>query len=147
MIPLCDAHAHLADERIFPTRETLLDECRAHGVVQILANAAQADEWERIIELTEQPGVLGAFGIHPFWPEQWTPDAERALLAFLRDDSLRGRIVAIGEIGLDFWDGRDNAAAQIEAMANLRRTVDRLEGLVDDSRWPIPKYREMLFIH
>ena len=43
--------------------------------------------------------------------------------------------------------GRDNAAAQIATMADLRRTVDRLEGLVDDSRWPIPKYREMLFIH
>ena len=43
--------------------------------------------------------------------------------------------------------GRDDTAAQIVQMADLRRTVDRLEGLVDDSRWPLPKYREMLFIH
>ena len=32
-------------------------------------------------------------------------------------------------------------------MNDLRRTVDRLEQLVDDSRWPLPKYREMLFIY
>ena len=38
-------------------------------------------------------------------------------------------------------------AAQIATMENLRKTVDRLEGLVDDSRWPLPKYREMLFIY
>ena len=38
-------------------------------------------------------------------------------------------------------------ADQIAEMNDLRRTVDRLEGLVDDSRWPLPKYREMLFIH
>ena len=38
-------------------------------------------------------------------------------------------------------------AGQIDGMDDLRRTVDRLEGLVDDSRWPLPKYREMLFIH
>ena len=32
-------------------------------------------------------------------------------------------------------------------MDDLRKTVDRLEGLVDDSRWPLPKYREMLFVY
>ena len=37
--------------------------------------------------------------------------------------------------------------AQIVAMNDLRRTVDRLECLVDDSRWPLPKYREILFVH
>ena len=36
---------------------------------------------------------------------------------------------------------------QIAAMNDLRRTVDALEYLVDDSRWPLPKYREMLFIY
>ena len=36
---------------------------------------------------------------------------------------------------------------QIAAMVDLRKTVDRLEQLVDDSRWPLPKYREMLFIY
>ena len=35
----------------------------------------------------------------------------------------------------------------IAAMDDLRRTVDRLEHLVDDSRWPLPKYREMLFVY
>ena len=35
----------------------------------------------------------------------------------------------------------------IAAMDDLRRTVDRLELLVDDGRWPLPKYREMLFVY
>ena len=38
-------------------------------------------------------------------------------------------------------------AEQIAAMNDLRKTVDRLEGLVDDARWPLPKYREMLFVY
>ena len=36
---------------------------------------------------------------------------------------------------------------QIVAMNDLRKTVDRLEGLVDDARWPLPKYREILFVY
>jgi glutamine synthetase len=35
----------------------------------------------------------------------------------------------------------------LEAMDDVRKTVDRLEGLVDDGRWPLPKYREMLFVY
>ncbi len=35
----------------------------------------------------------------------------------------------------------------LAAMADLRHTVDALEYLVDDARWPLPKYREMLFIY
>ena len=32
-------------------------------------------------------------------------------------------------------------------MNNLRKVVDFLETQVDDSKWPLPKYREMLFIY
>ena len=35
----------------------------------------------------------------------------------------------------------------LATMNDLRKTVDKLEHLVDDSRWPMPKYREMLFIY
>ena len=42
---------------------------------------------------------------------------------------------------------KGEAAHIIAAMKNLRNTVDRLELLVDDKRWPLPKYRQMLFIY
>ena len=35
----------------------------------------------------------------------------------------------------------------LAALAGLREAVDRLERLVSDERWPLPKYREMLFIY
>jgi len=34
----------------------------------------------------------------------------------------------------------------LPAMGEARASGDILEGLVDDSLWPLPKYREMLFI-
>jgi len=35
----------------------------------------------------------------------------------------------------------------LSAMNNLRETVDTLEELTDDALWPLPKYREMLFVY
>ena len=43
-------------------------------------------------------------------------------------------------------EGPDNAAI-LAAMLALRTTVDSLEKKVADSRWPLPKYRDMLFLY
>ncbi|MBE6393284.1 MAG: glutamine synthetase type III [Lentisphaerae bacterium] len=41
----------------------------------------------------------------------------------------------------------DDPAPVIEAMNNMRKEADALELLVDDRLWPLPKYRELLFIY
>ncbi|MBQ7666418.1 MAG: glutamine synthetase III [Kiritimatiellae bacterium] len=40
-----------------------------------------------------------------------------------------------------------DSTAIIAAMAAVRETVDALEHETDDARWPLPKYREMLFLY
>ena len=40
-----------------------------------------------------------------------------------------------------------SAAKTLAAMAKVRETVDALEHVVDDASWPLPKYREMLFLY
>ena len=42
---------------------------------------------------------------------------------------------------------KGESASILAAAGNLRSTVDRLELLVDDGKWPLPKYREMLFVY
>ena len=70
--------------------------------------------------------------------------------------ALHETLVALG-VGLDalnsgikkldeaLSDG-DNAAT-LAAMQALRTTVDSLERKVSDARWPLPKYRDMLFLY
>jgi glutamine synthetase len=50
-------------------------------------------------------------------------------------DRLRGSIAA--------GDARDAVCR----MADLRKIADGLEQIVDNSRWPLPKYRDMLFLY
>ena len=40
-----------------------------------------------------------------------------------------------------------DCSAILPTLAELRKAVDGLELIVSDSRWPLPKYREMLFIY
>ena len=69
--------------------------------------------------------------------------------------SLKKRAAALGG-KLDALARDEDALAQalpkkhediLAAVAKLRETVDELEKLVPDSRWPLPKYREMLFVY
>ena len=70
--------------------------------------------------------------------------------------ALRGRAARLG-VGLDDLAaglerlraaiGNGGPRDVIQAMAALRVTVDGLEGEVADDRWPLPKYREMLFLY
>ena len=34
-----------------------------------------------------------------------------------------------------------------ESLFKLRRSIDKLEEIVDNDMWPLPKYRELLFIN
>jgi len=34
----------------------------------------------------------------------------------------------------------------LPGMLELRKAADKLEGIVSDDLWPLPNYREMLFI-
>ncbi len=43
--------------------------------------------------------------------------------------------------------GNQDAADVIAAMLALRTTVDSLERIIDNAKWPLPKYREMLFLY
>ena len=110
-LPVIDCHAHLADERVLPKLEEILGRSRQNGLFRVLANAARLSEFGSIAAMASQD-VRIAFGIHPFWPEEWTT-AKASLEEALRDNPS----AAVGEIGLDFYSGRENQSAQEVAFA------------------------------
>ncbi|MGB7978760.1 MAG: glutamine synthetase III [Chlamydiales bacterium] len=46
------------------------------------------------------------------------------------------------------WEGKGKVCAELigPKMDELRSIVDRLEGVVDSALWPLPKYRELLYL-
>ena len=118
MLPLYDAHAHLADSRLQDSLPEILQDCRAHGVKGILANAAHLSEWTTIVTLGEQPDIHPAIGLHPFFIDEWTDDCPARLEQALLDTPA----ASVGEIGLDAWSSRDALPKQKEDMVGLLRS-------------------------
>ena len=134
-----DVHAHLADARLRERLDVILAECVQQGVGGILVNAARREEWPAVEALSRRPGVFGALGIHPFFPEDWRAETLAELRQALTAPESRGHVLAVGEIGLDFQHGRDLAARQLamfRAQLQLARELDLPVCLHNRKAWP-----------
>lgn len=116
--PLYDVHAHLADPRLAPILPQVMALSAAKDVRGILANAARRQDWDRVCQLSANHDVVyAALGIHPFYMDDWQDDTPQQLRQAIATPPPGAKIIAVGEIGLDFYDRRDNAAKQLDALA------------------------------
>ncbi len=94
-----DTHAHYDDEAFDGDREALLSKMQSGGVSRIVNVGANMKSSKQTIELTEKYSfIYGAVGVHPNDVEDLTEqDMER-----LEEWAAHSKVVAIGEIGLDY---------------------------------------------
>lgn len=97
---LVDTHAHLVDERYDRDRKEVLERARSAGVAAIVNVGYNLDSSRSSVALAQDYDfVFAAVGVHPH-------DAARAPAGYL-DELLglagRGKVVAIGETGLDYF--------------------------------------------
>ena len=98
-----DTHCHLDAAEFDADRAAVRQAARAAGVSHCVIPAVHAGHWPQVVQLAEQHGDAYALGIHPLYvPEAQENDLLALDLALTqrRDDP---RLVAVGEIGLDFF--------------------------------------------
>ena len=92
-----DSHCHLND---IAERHIALQAARAQGIASYVIPGTQPSQWPDVLRAA-QSRCFAAVGIHP-----WYVNGERAQFAALRQALTNHAIVAIGEIGLDFFQAR-----------------------------------------
>ena len=114
-----DTHCHIDGTEFDADRETVIQRAREAGVGKILVPAIDLASSERIVRLCAQyPDYLYPMvGLHPEevrgdWREQLA--AIKSILA-PRTSPLAPRIIAIGEVGLDYYWSREFEQEQLEA--------------------------------
>ncbi|MFT8347787.1 TatD family hydrolase [Clostridium saccharoperbutylacetonicum] len=123
---IIDSHAHYDDEAFNEDREAVFDEIRKNGVIGVLNCAASYDSLKSTDKLTrEYDFIFGALGIHP---ENANDMKENTLEEIKEYISKNDKIVAIGEIGLDYyWEENPPKEIQKEVFRrqmNLARELD-----------------------
>ena len=111
MTTFIDTHAHLYDERYNDDRAEMIARAAEAGVVQIISMGDTMAASAQVVADAEQyPTLYAAVGVHPESACVLT-DAERAqLLTWAKHP----KVVAIGEIGLDYYWEKDPKARALQ---------------------------------
>ena len=106
---LVDTHCHLDVNAFDEDRAHILQRCQTLGINKIVIPAIQRQSWDQLLTLcSADERLFPALGLHPMFMENHQPNHLDDLSHYLTQRS----VVAIGEIGLDFYHGKPNRAQQ-----------------------------------
>jgi TatD DNase family protein len=101
-----DTHCHLTDPRLGDQLEAVLARATSNGVDRVITIATDPEDCRAVVALCQtRPNVRCVIGIHPNYTGEITDDA--AALGTIRERHADPTVVALGEMGLDYF--RDTA--------------------------------------
>jgi TatD DNase family protein len=115
---LTDTHCHLDFDKFTPDRAEVLARAEAAGVARMLIPSTSVTSSRDVIRLAESdPHLYAAVGVHPNEALTW----DTASVSTLRESCATNlKVVAIGEIGLDYyWDAAPHELQQHALGAQL----------------------------
>ena len=111
MARLTDTHCHLNLNIFQEDLSGFLDRAAQAGVERILVPGIDVETSRTAVALAEQhDSLFAAVGVHPGDASSWEPDT----ITILRDLAQHPKVVAIGEIGLDYYRDRSPRPLQRE---------------------------------
>lgn len=101
-----DTHAHYDDKQFNDDREELLHSMADNGVGTIVNVSASYNSCKRIADMVQDyPFMYAAVGVHP----DNVGDLDDESFARMKELFTRDKVVAVGEIGLDYyWDNESH---------------------------------------
>ena len=109
---LIDSHAHLQDRAYQKDREQVIERAFQGGLQGIICVGYDIESSEETLELAHRfPEIFAVVGVHPHDAKTLDQEGERRLFDLVRDS----KVVAIGEIGLDFY--RDLSPRDVQRQA------------------------------
>lgn len=108
-----DTHAHVQFPQFDEDRGPMLEECWRAGIEAMIVVGTDIPSSHAAVELaTTDPRLFATAGVHPHDASDYDGQAEEALRTLAHERA----IVALGEMGLDFYRNLSPRAAQEEAL-------------------------------
>lgn len=121
-----DSHAHYDDERFDEIRDSLLEDIVSDHSVSVIVNAGSSlSSTEASRYLAEKyPFMFFTAGVHPEAAERDSGDV--CWIDVVEKNVRHPKCVAIGEIGLDYYYGKETADIQKEVFIKQMELADKL---------------------
>lgn len=120
---LVDTHCHLDFDAFDADRQQVIGRAREGGVGWMVVPGIEVESSRGVLKLAEaQRGIYAAVGVHPNSARTWQMNSLETLSSL----SQHARVVAIGEIGLDYYRDcapREQQRRVFEAQLNLAAEV------------------------
>ena len=121
--PIIETHCHL-DYLDQADLEITLAKSRQVGIERIITIAVSAGNLESVMKLaTSSANIWGTQGIHPHEAESYTPEVD----AIIRRNAVHAKILAVGEIGLDYYYDHADRAVQRSVFEQQLQTAIELD--------------------
>ena len=121
---LFDTHAHLHDPWIGDDLPDVMDRAAEAGVGSIVTIGCSLEDSRNALKVAEQyEHVWATLGVHPHDAKDWTTEIESEFRTIAKHE----KVVAIGEIGLDFYRNlspHDDQYRAFEAQLALADDLD-----------------------
>lgn len=118
---LIDTHAHI-DMLELPV-EDVMKQMKDYGVKKAIIPSVEADLMDKVISVAKSDENLWAMvGIYPSEAKTYTEEAENHIIELAKNT----KVVALGEIGLDYYWDKSFADLQKEVFAKQIRLANKL---------------------
>lgn len=120
---LTDTHCHLNDERFAADLDEIIKNFKNDNIKLVVCNSADLASSKKTVEICNKyPAVYGAIGVHPHNAKDYDEQTEK----FLRANAGNKKIVAIGEIGLDYYYNLSDRQTQKEVLIKQLKIADEM---------------------
>ena len=111
-----DTHCHYNTAQFDEDLDDAIDRASSSGISKSIVVGFDMPSSLRAVELAHsRPSLYAAIGIHPCDCQSWNGDAEK----WLRDSADDPKVVAIGEIGLDYYRGGREDKDQVDVQESV----------------------------
>lgn len=112
MIKLTDSHTHILPSDVQNYKE-IIENLEQNNIKRIIINGYNDETNKEVITLCHKyKNVYGALGFHPDNINELTLDS----LKFIEENLNNPKILAIGEIGLDYFHNKENKEEQLKLL-------------------------------
>ena len=123
-IELIDSHCHLIFENFEKDIEDVVQRLRSKGVKKLVHACCELKEIPKLKKISHEFNeIYYSVGLHPLEASKWELSSRSLLRRSAQEDK---RVVAIGELGLDFFKS-ENKTQQIDALIPQMELANEIE--------------------